>query len=746
MDVRLEKELAVARKQLHRLAGHWRLRLLRSAVIRSAGLAGACFGLTGFILEQQTLSRMAISGATFLLSCAGQILLLRKKSGDAHTLARHLNRVRPAMEESGELLLAAEDTLTPLARLQRRRILLSWPADFDNTLLPRQPVLAAWRFFAVTVFLALLAMVLQLRIPKQNRFQASPTSLPPVLSSTSQALPVEIKLATIAIAPPRYTGKPARRVSQFDLHVEEGAQITWQIVFNQPLQAAGLVLMNGDTLALHRISAQTFTAAERASESTLYHLWAVNPEGKAQLFEYHRIEVIKDLPPAIVMIHPEPRTEIDADQPTPVRLEAIIDDDYGVQHVELVATLARGSGEGVKFRESNLALDQIQKDSRRHWRANMRLDLPALGMRPGDELYFYLFAHDNREPQKQSSRSDTYFIVWQDTTSAELPESASLLINPIPEYFRSQRQIIIDTEKLLQDRSQLSEKDFERRSQNLGLDQQALRLRYGQFLGEESDKEADFNASAGTLATAHKDGEEQESPGAASQLFKDKTGADQIMKEFAHLHDLEENATLFAPSLKAQLQAALAEMWEAELHLRTHRPQQALPFEYRALALLKAVQQSSRAYVQRVGFEPPPIKIEENRLSGDLAKVAGGRWEKKTAGKQVLPEVREALAILENLQSQQTHSTAWRVAILERAGIELARLALAQPGRHLRALQDLRTLINAIKNDGEICASCVLAVQSALWQALPPVEPQPTPRPEAKTSLAQKYFMRLGNE
>src|SRR5690606_781903 len=56
-----------------------------------------------------------------------------------------------------------------------------------------------------------------------------------------------------------------------------------------------------------------------------------------------------------------------------------------------------------------------------------------------------------------------------------------------PAYFRSQRQIIIDAEALLEEKPRLASEEFERRSDLIGVDQRLLRLRYGQFLGEESE-------------------------------------------------------------------------------------------------------------------------------------------------------------------------------------------------------------------------------------------------------------------
>ena len=55
----------------------------------------------------------------------------------------------------------------------------------------------------------------------------------------------------------------------------------------------------------------------------------------------------------------------------------------------------------------------------------------------------------------------------------------------MPEYFRSQRQIIIDSEKLLREKKCIAKETFNARSNSLAYDQKVLRLRYGEFLGEE---------------------------------------------------------------------------------------------------------------------------------------------------------------------------------------------------------------------------------------------------------------------
>lgn len=66
---------------------------------------------------------------------------------------------------------------------------------------------------------------------------------------------------------------------------------------------------------------------------------------------------------------------------------------------------------------------------------------------------------------------------------------------------------------------------------------------------------------------------------------------------------------------------ALEQMWQSELHLRLYEPEQALPFETKALEYLKIVQQKARSYVKKTGLDPPPIKEKETRLTGEFKNV-----------------------------------------------------------------------------------------------------------------------------
>ena len=96
-----------------------------------------------------------------------------------------------------------------------------------------------------------------------------------------------------------------------------------------------------------------------------------------------------------------------------------------------------------------------------------------------------------------------------------------------------------------------------------------------------------------------------------------------VLADYGHVHDESEAATLLDPDTRELLKAALDAMWEAEVNLRTGKPEAALPFENKALEYIKKVQQATRIYLPRIGSQQPPIDMTR-RLTGKRAGIVGG--------------------------------------------------------------------------------------------------------------------------
>ncbi|MFC7668377.1 hypothetical protein ACFQT0_14060 [Hymenobacter humi] len=201
-------------------------------------------------------------------------------------------------------------------------------------------------------------------------------------------------------------------------------------------------------------------------------------------------------------------------------------------------------------------------------------------------LYFYISARDNAG---HSSRTDSYLVQWQDTAVADSQADMGMGVKVAPAYFRSQRQIIIDTEKLIAEKPRLAPATVADRANALGFDQQTLRLRYGKFMGEEvggsmapsappspiaeDEDEAPTADHAGEKPGEADEHHEHDTPPATSAKASPTAESDALMEPYMHKHDDSETADFLEPAVKAKLRAVLNEMWAAELRLRTGQAQ-----------------------------------------------------------------------------------------------------------------------------------------------------------------------------
>ncbi|WP_207433532.1 DUF4175 family protein [Sabulibacter ruber] len=663
---------------------------------------------------------------------------LRKKT-DYPTVARHLNRKYPQLEESTELLLQPENELPLLGQLQRQRT-----AEMLNQISPQEAsrvnFRSSWMLLLTGVALAAVLWFVPANfLPKKQ----APGTATGTASNVNQpvaepkAILPAIEQMHLRITPPGYTRKAAYAVTTPSFKAEAGAQITWTVQTNQPVASFQLVLSNQKPIPLRPVAGQenTYTASLTATQSALYHLRL-----NGQASDFYSIEVIPDEAPSIQIRKPAQYTEVLFGDPQRITLQGTFQDDYCLRNADLIATVAKGEGEAVKFREQRIPLKLSFQGQPRQVQLNQTLNLQQLGMTYGDELYFYLQAWDNH---RGYIRTEAFLVEIEDTTIVETMDDMSLGVAPNPEYFRSQRQIIIDTEKLIQEQKGLTQTVFQERSNNIGVDQKLLRLRYGKFLGEEFESNIGTAGLPEGLAEGHTlDDGHDHSPKKGESEHQNQMN--ELLDPYLHKHDQEEAATFFEPAVKAQLKGALAQMWEAELRLRTARPKEALPFEYKALRMLKEVQQKSRAYVKKTGFEPPPLKEPEKRLTGDLSKVQPVQTRREEKPEVTAPVVRQALVRVAQIRQGAKPSSA-DAALLEQAGQELGKAAVQEPGRYLRALQDIRQLAQEIRGQRPLCAECLTRAEATFHRFLPVSSKtvQKPVAPAAPKKLAQDYFNRL---
>nr|WP_226929975.1 DUF4175 domain-containing protein [Hymenobacter siberiensis] len=571
---------------------------------------------------------------------------------------------------------------------------------------------------------------------------------PPAPAAAGQAAPPRISETKLLVTPPAYTRLAAFAPTQPSFQCPQEARVRWQVrVSGDGKSAAPMLELGRQRIRLQPVAGQAgwFFTEQTLMASTLYRL-----RYAGTLSDDYAIDVRPDLAPVLRIQTPKSYTLVAAIGQRPeVSIRATVRDDYGLSRAELVITVAQGQGEAVKFHEvrrdlsAGLGGPQATLGS--------LLNLPKLGLTYGDELYFYLTARDNHG---HTTRTDSYLVQWQDTAVADGALDLGMGVKVAPAYFRSQRQIIIDTEKLLAEKPKLDAATVANRANNLGFDQQTLRLRYGKFLGEES--EAGIGVEAGPHAPTAEDEDAPASPTAEAPGHDDHDhgGApvspskasptaetDALMDPYIHKHDDSETADFLEPAVKAKLHAVLDQMWAAELRLRTGQLAAARPFEYRALRLLKEVQQQTRAYVKKAGFTPPPMPEATLRLTGELAGAAVPQRQQTLPAPATQPAIRAALRWLAAADNDQPPRPADAV-LLDQAGTVLSGAALTRPGFYLPALRALRELGADVRAGRPTRAASRAPVARALTDLLAVPTPAPA-APPAADRLARRYFQDL---
>lgn len=544
------------------------------------------------------------------LAWSGQRIAARFDQG---WLVRRLDAREAALEDSAALAFA-EGPLTPFQQMQADRIAARLSALAPENLADRwsrRRIAMAW---AVGVA-ALAGMA----------WWHTQPSLPPPLAPAGQntagvAGAPRLTGQRVRIVPPAYTGLAPSFTDTLDIRAPLGSRIEWTLGFAPAPTAAAVQLIGGQAIPMTR-GGEGWQGALRLDAPALYRITAPGIEGDLPA---HRLEPIPDEPPQVRVIEPASGLVTMSPGQTRWRIAFEASDDYAVDALaRLTLTTAIGEGETVRFAERSQTVRGTGDPRRR--RFVIDLPLAPYGLVPGSDLVAQLTIADTRSPGPQVVRGPGVILRFPAPRAMEAEGLDLMAKQQMPAYFRSQRQVIIDTEALIKQRGKLTPDEFLVRSDTIGVDQRLLRLRYGQFVGMEADE-----APKPPLPIAEK-GEKPPEPehydGDGHDHSQDRKAPvfgslGDVTAEYGHVHDESEAATLLDPKTRTLLKAALDAMWEAELNLRSGRPEAALPFENRALDYIKQVQQASRIYLPRIGSQQPPIDMTR-RLTGKRAGIVG---------------------------------------------------------------------------------------------------------------------------
>ena len=696
----------------------------------------------------------------FIVAFAIATIVFNPRKINSAKVISYFDQKLSRVEFSTGLLLQPDQDLSDLARLQRHKVLGHLSREAQHIYPPNHLKKAV----IVVVTCLLLGVAIQqvgfnidnfkrktekAEIKEKLAFQPADTS------QVTDSQVTAVKVQKVYINYPKYTG--LRSVSTEDMNIKavEGSTVSWTVGFDGTVKK--VIMEGGDNAHDMQYSDGQYHKSVKLQESGFYNFRFFDQQGRAYVSPVYKIEVVRDSKPVISIEGLEQFTSFEHNDDKRINLKAAITDDFGVAQAYIIATVSKGTGESVKFREEKLAFDAGFSAASRSLTLQKSINLDGMQMTPGDELYFYVEAVDNMQPQANVVRSETYFAVVKDTATYEFSLEGSLGVDLMPEYFRSQRQLIIDTEKLIRNKPKISKKVFNSTSNELGFDQKALRLKYGQFMGEES--ESGIAISEDEAEAVHEgDHEGGEDPDPLAEYMHDHDGDNEHnlvaeeheheeddeedpLHEYVHSHDEPEEATLYTASIRGKLRQAMNEMWDAELYLRLFQPEKSLPYQYKALKLIQEIKNHARIYVHRIGFDPPPIK-EEKRLTGNISEVTSEVDKQDFDNENPYPYLLRALERVEELINTPAPVTPADKALFDQAGKELAGIAIENPGRYLEALEYLKKLSGEAIAENEQ-RSMLLVIQKAIRSALPEKPANPGLVKQVSGELDQLFLEEL---
>ena len=497
----------------------------------------------------------------------------------------------------------------------------------------------------------------------------------------------------IEIIPPAYTGLPATRPGEDEsltllpgtgVHVRGPLPAGAHIV-RARLTGAGeppVRLADGEWLTdfTYAGSVRALVVEALAGDGTMLARRVL-----PLLLREDRAPVVELLEPERDLVLARPRGVID------VRARAL--DDFGIHEFELAWVRSRGSGESFQYEES--VMPWARSDGTDRGRTgDVRVDLAALDLQPGDALHLRAIARDAPAAGGTGVSRTRVIRIARDGDVDEINTLIGFPLEGEEAPVLSQRMIIVMTEQLLARAAQLDPETLRDEAARIAHEQRRLRQRVGDQIyiratGGIQGVDEEFGAEDVGAAPGHDHetntavlsdsvaltGEERAERERALLEAASRATGQGTREEIEHVHD--ESVIL---AVNRPLMEIYNAMWSAERELRLIEPRAALPHENRALDLLQALRAAERVY-SRARQRAPPVDVAAARGTGRLTDVQ----PVVRSAAETLPLMPSLLQKVEALEHELPSLDASAAALaLSAAAVDL--LAAADPGPAAGAL------------------------------------------------------------
>jgi hypothetical protein len=406
----------------------------------------------------------------------------------------------------------------------------------------------------------------------------------------------------LRVLPPAYSGLSTEEVTATDtpLRVLAGSQIELSLRARGPIDGATLGF-NGSVNRMRALGEERFTGAFTASVSGAFELRVLADERVAPAPYVRAVETYADAVPLVRITEPAGDQLLRTVPGGPISLRWTARDDLGLASAALKYIKSRGEGDAAKFTSGELSTGTIARANTREWQGASALDLARLDVRAGDTLVFWVEARDHNPSPANTGRSASLAIAIAGPEGIKLNLS-DLRPSEIGRFLLSQRQIIINTEKLHNERSRLGADELKRRANAIAADQREFKNSFNDYIRLEGPGAHD----EGMAGTASSESAEEQAQEAVEERIT------------PHDHGIPEPPQ-GSPSSVRDMTYAIRAMWDAEDALSLSDTAKALVHEREALMRLKRAQLSAR-YVPPIVAQSKPIDLKR-RYAGELAEI-----------------------------------------------------------------------------------------------------------------------------
>jgi hypothetical protein len=269
---------------------------------------------------------------------------------------------------------------------------------------------------------------------------------------------------------PAYTGlRPRRQEDGGDIAALRGTEVRVFVTPTVPVTFGAIVLEEGDSLPLAPAPDGTLTGSLRVTRNGMYRIVFGTPDGDRVVGSPdYLIDVLSDQPPSVSFA--KPGRDITVTNIEEVFTEVEAEDDYGIRSVELMYSVNGGP-------EQTL---ELYAGSRKDVSAGHTFYLEEIELVPGDFISYYARAADgNSVSGRQVTTTDIYFMEIRpfDRRFRQADQAGQPGGQPGFESSLSQQQrdVIAATFKMVRDRDEYSDEEYEENLAILALAQGRLR-------------------------------------------------------------------------------------------------------------------------------------------------------------------------------------------------------------------------------------------------------------------------------